>query len=132
MRSETSNAITNNAMNQYQIFAIHPELFEIMQKGMNDPECLADAERGRMNSYAFGTLLSWQNFYYHWQNNELDNVAWTPWEKLFIDALSLPGFQRIRELRSKYLQEDFRKYCEKLMSETVTPNYKFMGVGQSI
>ena len=131
MRSETSNVITNNAMDQYQLFATHADLFEIMQKGMSDPESLADIERGRMNAYVFGTLISWQNFYYHWQKNELDYVAWTPWEKLFTDALSLPGFQSVWELRSKYLQKDFREYCEKLMSEPVSPHYKFMGVGQS-
>ncbi len=129
-RSDTSNVITSNSMSLYTLFATDAELFAIVQRGTHDPDSLTSLEQGRWYSFVFSLLLNWQNFYYHWQKNELDVEGWSPWESLMSDSFSLPGVKSVWVTRQQYFQKDFRQFVDGLMSKPANPNFKFLGVGK--
>ena len=130
-RSETSNVVTSNAVSQYHLFSTDGELFAIIQRGAHDPDSLTNIDQGRFFSYIFTFFLNWQNFYSHWQKNELDTEGWAPWESLMSDAFGLPGIKSVWATRQQYFQKDFRQYVDGLMSKPVNPDFKFMGIGDA-
>ena len=88
----------------------------VYTKALSGFDDLDDAERLQFISMVQGLLRVWEEAYYQFEENRLDQRMWSAMLRQYADLMSAHGFQRVWEIRKHTYSDEFRQFVEKLDS----------------
>jgi hypothetical protein len=75
---------------------------------------LNDSEKLQFISMVQGLLRVWEEAFFQFQEDRLDNRVWDSMVAQYSDWMSSRGFQRVWEIRKHTYNPDFQKYVNEL------------------
>lgn len=90
----------------------HYELADLMVRANHDYESLTDAEKFQLMSAIQRIMRVWEESYFQRTSNNLDSHIWEPMVAQYSAYMSMPAIQRFWKLRSKFFNEDFRRFVD--------------------
>lgn len=91
----------------------NPNLAEVFTRAKNDFESLNETERLQFIAMVQGVFRVWEDAYHQHAQKRLNDRAWNAMVAQFAGYLSLPGVERVWEIRKQAYSEDFRAFVDK-------------------
>ncbi|MEN8376602.1 MAG: hypothetical protein ABFS34_14235 [Gemmatimonadota bacterium] len=85
-------------------------LAEVFSRGKTDFEALSEPDRLRFIAMIQGVFRVWEDAFYQYDAGRLDPRIWTAMVAQFSGYLSLPGVQRVWEIRKRAYNEGFCRF----------------------
>lgn len=89
-----------------------PNLAAIFVKAKTGFADLPEEERLQFIAMIHGVLRVWEDAYYQYRQDRLDERLWHAMVTQFSGYFSLPGVQRVWEIRKQAYSEDFRNFVD--------------------
>ena len=89
-----------------------PNLASVFVRAKTDFTELPEEERLQFISMVHGVLRVWEDAYYQYGQNRLDERLWNAMVIQFSGYFSLPGVRRVWEIRKQAYSEDFRRFVD--------------------
>ena len=94
---------------------------DVYVNALTNFDLLSDSERLQFISMVQGLLRVWEEAFFQFAEDRLDNRVWEPMVAQYSDWMSSKGFQRVWEIRKHTYNHDFRAYEDEL----TLGDYKF-------
>ena len=87
---------------------------DVYINALSNFDLLSDSERLQFISMVQGLLRVWEEAFFQFAEDRLDNRVWDPMVAQYSDWMSSSGFQRVWEIRKHTYNPDFRKFVDEL------------------
>ena len=94
---------------------------DVYVNALTNFDLLSDSERLQFISMVQGLLRVWEEAFFQFAEDRLDNRVWEPMVAQYSDWMSSKGFQRVWEIRKHTYNPDFRTFVDEL----TLGDYKF-------
>lgn len=91
-----------------------PQRATVYTKALDGFDELDDSQRLQFISMVQGLLRVWEEAYYQFAENRLDDRIWKAMLAQYRDVLSADGFQRVWAMRKHAYSEEFRVFVDSL------------------
>ena len=96
---------------------------DVFESALKDFDALSPADSFRIIGFVYRFVKVWEEAYFQHQAGRLDDRIWESMSRQYVAYFSMTPFQKVWELRSEYVDPEFREYVNSQETiDLVLPN----------
>jgi len=111
-RMSVVNSLTQQWGEALQAFALHPDLYGIWIRGLENFEALSPEERGRFSAIVVTLTQIFESLHLHYLDGKVDPELWAGFDRRLCDVFATPGVQAWWRLRRHWHGRRFQQHVD--------------------